>query len=361
MRKYTVALVCSLLLIGTVGRGETINSGTFYVSVSQSEFLAMVQQESGIMGQLLGQFRAEGLSGGVTLVNDHTARIWASGGGVTAEAYVINNGGGVSGAGPGGSASPASNARIAIGKVIRRQIFVQAEPESPPPAPAAPGQAEGNKPRPRMPGRATSTDADVFFDTWSVGDLDGNTFGFNPSLSIGGQDEFTFTMPVQIISPSEGDAAMSLGLDGAWRHSFKDAWEKWAAGVHAYVLGSFSPSDTSSTLGGGPFLSYHWRINKKWIVSAGGLLEFTEPSEGDSDTELVPGVNVGYNLSERVAVNGYVLRYWSLNSGSDSYTDLGGDVQWRAGTWCLSAGVKTSQGLSDTSDTEFYLGSIWRF
>jgi len=250
--------------------------------------------------------------------------------------------------------------------VIRQSIFTQAKPSAQPQKPAQPAQQEA-KPGAFYEnighfGRLNSGAADVFYNKWEVGDSDGSTFGINPSVTWGETDELTLTAPLHI-STGGDDTIFGLGLDGAYKHPFTGKWDKFSAGIHAYGMGFFGGDDTATTFGGGPFLSYNYRINPKWIVSAGGLLEFTKPDEGDTVTELVPGVNVGYNLSDNVALNGYVIYYKNLDSdaGDDGYADVGADVQWVKGSWSLSGGIKTATGLEDVSSTEIYLGSNWMF
>jgi len=270
-----------------------------------------------------------------------------------------------------GGGQPAASSSIAVNKVVRQSIFTQAKPKAQPKKPAQPAQPEGTTTEAKPPafyenmghfGRLNSGAADVFYNKWEVGESDGSTFGINPSVTWGETDELTLTAPLHIIDGGD-DTIFALGLDGAYKHPFTGKWEKFSAGVHAYGLGYFGGDDNASTFGGGPFLSWNYRINPKWVVSAGGLLEFTKPDEGDTITEIVPGVNVGYNLSDNVALNGYLIHYKNLDSdaGDDAYTDVGADVQWVKGSWSLSGGIKTATGLEDVSSTEIYLGSNWMF
>jgi len=250
------------------------------------------------------------------------------------------------GGGGGGGNQAIQSSRTTVSRVIRQSVVQQAAPE-------APEQT-------RKLGRLNSGSADVFYNKWEVGGLDGSTFGINPSATWGETGELTLTAPLHIVSPDSGDTIFAIGLDGAYKRPLTD---KFAVGIHAYGMGFFGGDDTATTFGGGPFLSYNYRINPKWIVSVGGLLEFTKPDEGDTVTEIVPGVNVGYNLSNNVALNGYLIHYKNLDSdaGDDAYTDIGADVQWVKGSWSLSVGIKTATGLDNVSSTEIYLGSNWMF
>ncbi len=212
-------------------------------------------------------------------------------------------------------------------------------------------------------GRLNSGAADLFYNKWEVGDADGQTFGINPSATWGETYDLTLTMPLHIISPKSGDTIFGLGLDGAFKYPFTGKLENLMAGIHFYGMGFFGGDDTASTFGGGPFVGYSYRINPDWIVSGGLLLEITKPNKGDSITEIVPAVNVGYNLSDNVALNGYLIHYKNLDSdvSDDAYTDIGADVAWVRGTWSLSAGIKTATGLKNVKSTEVYIGSNWMF
>ena len=253
-----------------------------------------------------------------------------------------------------GQSSVSAVSAVVVGRsgqnrVIQRSFFEPAKPEAPP--------AEVKL------GRVSSGAADVFYNTWEVGGSEGTTFGINPSLTFGETGEFTLTVPLHVISPDDVDTIFAVGVDGAYKHQLSGTLDKFSLGLHAHGTGFFGSDDSTSTFGGGPFLSYDYRINPKWIVSAGALLEFTSPDEGDSITELVPGLNVGYSLSDNVALNTYLLHYKNLDSdaGDDAYTDIGADVRWVSGTWSLSGGIKTMTGLDNVDSTEVYLGSEWAF
>ena len=117
------------------------------------------------------------------------------------------------------------------------------------------------------------------------------------------------------------------------------------------------------TFGGGPFVGYSYRFHPDWIVSGGLLLEITKPNEGDVLIEVVPAVNMGYNLSEAVALNGYLINYKNFDSDSvdDLYSDIGLDVAWVRGAWSFSSGLKTAVGAKNVKSTEVYIGSNWVF
>jgi|GEM_PF-1381461 hypothetical protein len=272
-----------------------------------------------------------------------------------------------------GGGQPAASSSIAVNQVIRKNILVTAQPaakprkQAPAAQPAAAPEAE-TKPAPfyeQMPGmgRLSSGSADMFYNKWEVGESDGSTIGFNPSITWGEEAELTLTAPLHLILPDEGDNIFAVGLDGAYKRPLTGKLDKFAAGVHAYGMGYFGGDDTASNFGGGPFLSWTYRIDPKWLASAGGLLEITKPDEGDTFVEIVPAVNLGYNVSDDLALNAYVIYYKNLDSDvdDDAYADLGLDVQWIKGGWALAGGIKTSAGLDNVDSTEIHLGSSWIF
>lgn len=265
----------------------------------------------------------------------------------------------------------AASARAAASRLVRRCIFTQAVPR-PRARDAAPAAAAGSlrtardeasEALPGIPGlgHARRGATEVFYNEWTVDGADGSTYGVNPSASWGERYDLTVTMPVHVSSPDEEDMLFAVGFDGAFRYPFAGSWKALSAGVHAYGMG-FYGDESTSTYGYGPFLSLT-RSLAKWIVSAGALLEFTEPDEGDSVTELVPALNVGYVVSERVAVNAYAIHFMNFDSAveDDAYTDIGGDLRCAVGTWSLSGGLKTTTGLEDFESTEYHLGSSWAF
>lgn len=274
------------------------------------------------------------------------------------------------GSGSGGG-NPAASSSIAVNQIIRQDIFTQAQPKPRSQKSSPPAQPDASTTEATQPsfdrsfghsGRLKFGAADVFFNKWEIGDEDGETFGINPSITWGETQELTMTVPVHIIN-GDDDTIFGVGLDGAYKIPFRGRWENFAAGVHAYGMGFFGGDDNASTFGGGPFISFNYRIDPKWILSLGGLLELTKPDDDDLITEVVPGVNLGYNLTDNVALNGYGIYYRNMDSDADDegYVDLGGDVRWVMGGWALSAGAKTAVGMKDVTSTEIYLGSEWIF
>lgn len=269
-----------------------------------------------------------------------------------------------------GGASPVASPSIAVTKVIRQTVFTQARPRTEQPRPAAPPPAP-DQPTPPQPfyesipnvGRLNSGSADVFFNKWEIGSLEGQTFGLNPSATWGDSYDLTLTLPFHIISPKSGDTVFGIGIDGAFRYPLIGKLENLMVGVHTYGMGFFGSGDSAVTFGGGPFVGYSHRITDDWVVSGGILLEITKPDKGDVITELIPAVNLGYNLSDSIALNGYLIYYQNLDSdvNDDAYTDIGVDVGWVRGAWSFSAGVKTATGISNVKSTEVYLGSNWLF
>jgi len=258
-----------------------------------------------------------------------------------------------------------------INSILRQNVFQKAKPKAKQQNQVAAGARQQSETASdstpgsfyeQMPGFGgmNSGAADVFFNKWEVGGLDGSTFGINPSMTWGDTDELTLTLPLHVISPDDGDTIGVIGLDGAYKHAFGGKWENFAAGVHGSGVGYFGGGDNATAFGGGPFVSYAYQIDSKWVVSAGGLLEFTIPDEGDTITEIIPGVNVGYNVSDDLALNGYLVYYRNLDrDGDEGYTDIGADVQWAKGSWSLAGGVKTAAGLDTVESTEIYFGSNW--
>ena len=271
-------------------------------------------------------------------------------------------------------ASPVASSSIALNKIIRQQIFTQAQPKAKPRKKPQPAQTETTESTAetktdafyqQVPGvgRLSTGAADAFYNKWEVGEVDGATIGLNPSITWGEDAELTLTAPLHLIMPDEGDNIFSCGLDGAYKRPLTGKMDECTAGVHAYGLGYFASDDTATAFGGGPFLAWNRRLNEQWLVSAGGLLEITKPDEGDTVVEIVPAVNAGYNLSENVALNGFVIYYRNLDSdvADPDYTDIGLDVLWVRGGWAFSGGFKTAVGLDNVDSTEFHLGSSWIF
>lgn len=272
--------------------------------------------------------------------------------------------------------TPASSSSIQANTIVRNNIFSQAKPKaqskkkssSSAPASAQPASETGDASQPSIQqsigetGILTFGAADVFFNRWEIGDADGETVGLNPSITWGESMAFALTIPFHVIS-GDDDTIFGVGLDGAFTLPFRGAWDNFSAGIHAYGMGFFGGDDTESTCGGGPFLSFNYQINPKWILSLGVLVELTKPDGVDLVTELVPGVNLGYNITENIALNGYGIYHKDLDSDAeyDGYTDVGGDLSLALGSWSLSGGAKTSVGVSDFTSWEVYLGSGWVF
>jgi hypothetical protein len=202
----------------------------------------------------------------------------------------------------------------------------------------------------------------VFFNRWEIGDVDGETVGLNPSITWGEDMSFALTLPFHVIS-GDDDTIFGVGLDGAFTCPFRGAWDNFSAGFHVYGMGFFGGDDTEANYGGGPFLSFHCQITPKWILSVGTLVELTKPDGVDLVTELVPGVNLGYSITDNIALNGFGIYHKDLDSDAeyDGYTDVGGDLSVALGSWSLSCGAKTSVGVSDFTSWEVYLGSEWIF
>ena len=267
-----------------------------------------------------------------------------------------------------GVANPAASSSIAVHKIIRRSVFTPATPKASSPKQSQPEAASGDGNQPAFYGnggrafRLDSGAADVFYNKWKIGDVDGETFGINPSATLGEGDELTLTLPLHVITGGD-DTICGVGVDGSFKHQFSGKWEMFSAGAHAYGMGFFGGDDTASTFGGGPFLAFNYRIAPQLILSVGTLLEFTKPDEGDMITELVPGVNLGFDLTDNLALNVYGIYYRNLDSDTDDdgYADVGGDLRFGAGSWSLSVGAKAATGLDDIDSTEVYLGSEWRF
>lgn len=269
---------------------------------------------------------------------------------------------------------PAASSSIAFNRIIRQTVFVQARPRTEQRRPAPPA-LDPDQPAPPQPfyeyipnvGQLHSGTADIFYNRWEIegyhSEVKGHTFGMNPSATWGDTYDLTLTMPLHIISPKGGDTVFGLGLDGAFKYPFTEEWENFIAGIHVYGMGFFGGDDTATSFGGGPFVGYSHRFDADWIVSGGLLLELTKPNRGSSIVEIVPAVNLGYHITDNVALNGYLIHYKNLDSdvSDDAYTDIGTDVAWVRGAWSFSAGIKTATGLKDVKSTEVYIGSNWLF
>lgn len=272
--------------------------------------------------------------------------------------------------------TPASSSSIQANTIVRNNIFSQAKPKaqskkkssSSAPASAQPASETGDASQPSIQqsigktGILTFGAADVFFNRWEIGDADGETVGLNPSITWGESMAFAVTIPFHVIS-GDDDTIFGVGLDGAFTCPFRGAWDNFSAGFHVYGMGFFGGDDPESTLGGGPFLSFNYQINPKWILSLGALVELTKPDGVDLVTELVPGVNLGYSITDNIALNGFGIYHRDLDSDAEynGYTDVGADLSLALGSWSLSGGAKTSVGVSDFTSWEVYLGSGWVF
>lgn len=263
-----------------------------------------------------------------------------------------------------GGRHPAGSHSVMLNRIIRQTIFRQASPRVDARTAADVSTAPGAAIYEDMPfiGRLKAGTADVIYNKWEVGDADGSTYGINPTATWGEEAELTLTTPLHIISPKSGSTQFAVGLDAAYRYPFVGQLDGFSAGVHGYGMGIFG-GDSGSIFGGGPFAAWNYQFHPDWVVSLGCLLELTKPDKGDSYVEIVPAVNVGYNVTDDLALNVYAIHYKNLDSDfvNDSYTDIGTDVSWMRGAWALNSGFRIATGLKDAKAWEAFLGSSWIF
>lgn len=307
------------------------------------------------INRIASRAEAEGLQ--VTYVSDTVIRLTdARGSSITVE--------GLPAADMEGGRHPSGSHSIMLNRVVRQNIFRQARPRLDARTEAAVAIGSGDAFYENMPhvGRLKAGTADVIYNKWEIGEAEGSTFGINPSATWGEEAELTLTMPLHIISPKSGSTQFSVGLDAAYQYPFVGQLDGFSVGVHGYGMGFFG-SDSGSMFGGGPFAAWNYQLHSDWIVSLGCLLELTKPDEGDSYVEIVPGINVGYNMTDALALNVYAIHYKNLDSDfvNDSYTDVGTDVSWMMGAWALNSGFRVSTGLDEAEAWEVFLGSSWIF
>ena len=170
--------------------------------------------------------------------------------------------------------------------------------------------------------------ADLFINSWEAGNVDGTTYGINPSYSIGDRHAFSITVPIHATDPDSGEDFVTIGVDGLYKFNFSDAF---AMGAHVNYLKSFSDDDRYETYSvtGGPFVSYLMQLTDKMGLSLGVLVDFTSPEEGDNYTEIIPGVNLGYNLDDNWAINTYYIGYYDADAEDNQdefFNDLGAEI-----------------------------------
>lgn len=325
-----------------------------YVSMSDSEFQSSVAGARGQIASIASQLQSVyGGSAGITLVDSKTARIWVTGPGVSVDELVINTGGGSS---SGGGSSGGSAGQQIASQVIRQNVFQQ----------AAPKKKTGE-------GKRTDVGADIYYRTG-----DQELIGINPSIAFESGSTTTLTVPIQRDTDAE---LTSVGLDVS---------EKWALGeignigFHANVIGTFGGDDALVQFAIGPFVSFTVHLGDRVSISAGALVELNAGGAPGADEKyldvnalVAPGANVGFQISDSMAINAFAIYYGNVYStviqdgeASDNFAsfgdgniDLGGEFKWSPGAWALSIGAKqiTGVGDSDYSATEFYLGSTWMF
>lgn len=258
----------------------------------------------------------------------------------------------------GGAGKPGSSSNITATKVIRTQVFTQAKPKAFVSTASSDSQDAATQISAQQVGGA-----DVFINFWDADGLEGATYGINPSYSIGDRHSMTFTLPVYMTDPDDGDGNKTIGLDGAYKFNWT---EKFAIGVHTnylLILGDGDNEDTYNYVVG-PYVSYLMQLSEKFGLSMGAVFEVTWPEEGDEVKQFVPGVNLGYQISDTLAANLYGMGFKTLDAEDgvdDFYGDVGVEVAYAMGNWALNFGVKTTVALDDYDSVEIYLGSDWRF
>ncbi len=246
--------------------------------------------------------------------------------------------------------APSSANTLVANNIIRTQVFQQA-------APASSDSAAAQVSTPKV------TRADLFYNAWEANDNDGKTYGINPSFAIGDRHAFTATIPLYITDPDEGEGAKTVGFDGAYRFNWTDTF---AIGLHANILGIFDDGDgdDTHTVSVGPYISYLWQMSERVGLSLGALYDYTEPDEGDSISQFVPGANLGFQLNDTWALNFYSMYYALIDmpdDADDGYFDGGAEVSFAKGGWSMSLGLKQTFDLDNYKSTEVYLGSVWLF
>lgn len=208
-----------------------------------------------------------------------------------------------------------------------------------------------------------------YINMWEAGGQDGVSIGLNPSAVTQLENgSLMFTVPIMITMPDNGDTAFSIGCDVSFAKSFFR--NTVSVGAHVNGIGhiltfedadGYYDSEFDFSYGGGPFGSYFFQVSEKLGVSLGCLVEFQDHTEGDSNIMVIPGLNVGYALTDTVGLNCYGLLFDNLDNDLVSYTQIGGDISFMAGDGSLSVGAKTTTGLEGFSSFELYVGGQWRY
>lgn len=218
----------------------------------------------------------------------------------------------------------------------------------------------------------TMAGTDLFADFWEYENgYEGTTYGLNPAFTFGEKTQFTVTVPIYMEDPDNSDENYTLGLDGRVKHYIT---QNFAVGGHINYLNQHTDGwldfeQDFETITGGPFASYNMPLSERINLSFGGLIDYTERLEDNSDDDGTwlgaAGANLGLSLTDNLALNPFAIYYLDLDAEDnvdDDFVDLGLEVATNLSeTWSLSGGFKTVTSAEDYDSYEIYLGSVWQF
>ena len=164
-------------------------------------------------------------------------------------------------------------------------------------------------------------------------------------------------MPIYQTEVDDDDTEITTyGADGRLLHIINDFF---AVGAHANAINydvDNAVDDSFHTYAGGPFASLRFPLADLAVFSGGVLLNYVDP-EDDEDTWFgAIGGNLGFQVTDRVAVNPYGIYYHDFDPEDkmdDDFGEVGCEV-WTTVTdnVQLKVGVKFVVDYEDYQATE---------
>lgn len=199
---------------------------------------------------------------------------------------------------------------------------------------------------------------EVYYQSWDAAGIDGDTWGFVPSYSFGGDVEITLSAPINRMEAdaSEATEVHHAGVDLSARTDILEG--RGQVGAHAFIAGQFDDDwDNSIRIaGGGPFVSADWTL-QGLSIGLSALLGLSEVENDDLKTELIPQLDIALPVGNWV-VHGFAALYQDLDAPDgvdENYWDLGTDLQMNSPLGICSLGVSTIQDSDVFEGVEIFL------
>ncbi len=206
--------------------------------------------------------------------------------------------------------------------------------------------------------------ADLWYQGWEMGDIDGDSYGGQLAYTRGSEHNFKVTVPIFAANPDIGENMTSIGIDGAYRWHVTDFF---AVGGHVnYIYDSWSgnvASNDSFTIG--PFVAVGFDLTDKFKISGALLYDYTTMSEADlndSFSQLVPGISLSYRILDSLTVDVFAMYYVLFDLADeqdDGYYDAGVQMRYDLGGWLLSLTVMKTFDLDGFEAEEIHLGTVF--